>query len=369
MKKKQRCLFKRFVSLFGALMLCASLSVPAFASNNAQWRKWVITDSKQFTNESGTMSTYFQLTPFLDGNVYAATISSHASAVKFSSASAPGSWFSYVLYCDNYPDWWRSAVPLGARSYVQVDVKSLSWSSSYSGYRSPVSSGNLYVFDRNNALVVGSISIGSGTASNGYISTVGAPSAFFISGQSASTSSSVSPVSFSVGDSLVFSPNDLFNIVPGFPLSDFSAIDNVRYASIPLSNLSSDTIVFGVYSGDFLSGRYYHATAEITYWVDANKLPSGLQVGDEFPADTDAFDKLRDELLDQFPEASENINNGKDTIKGWNDTETVNTDVASTSISVLNAMFQNLGGFLFIVSLMLFGAVVLRMLIRKAVDG
>lgn len=369
MKKKQRCFVKRFAALVAALMLCASLSVPVFASNNAQWCKWVITDSKQLTNESGTMSTYFQLTPFVDGNVYAATISSHASAVKFSSASSPGSWDSYVLYCDNYPDWWRSAVPLGARSYVQVDVKSLSWSTSYSGYRTSVSSGNLYVFDRNNALVVGSISIGSGTTSNGYISTVGAPSAFFISGQSATTSATVSPVAFSVGDSLVFSPNDLFNIVPGFPISSSTNFDNVRYSTIPLSNLSSDTIVFGVFSGNFTSGRYYHATAEITYWADANKLPPGLQVGDEFPADTEAFDQLRDELLNQFPEASENIQNGKDTLTGWNDTETVDTDVASSAMSALNAMFQNLGSFLFIVSLMVFGAVVLRMFIRKAVDG
>lgn len=107
----------------------------------------------------------------------------------------------------------------------------------------------------------------------------------------------------------------------------------------------------------------------ISFWVDANKLPAGLRVGDEFPANTDAFDQMRDDLIDQFPEASENIQNGKDTLTGWNDTETVDTDVASSSISALNAMFQNLGGFLFIVSLMVFGAVVLRMLIRKAVDG
>ena len=94
-----------------------------------------------------------------------------------------------------------------------------------------------------------------------------------------------------------------------------------------------------------------------------------MQVGDEFPANNDAFDNLRDELLKQFPEVGDNIENGKPTIQGWNDTETVDSDVAVTSISALNAMFQNLGGFLFIISLMVFGAVVLRMLIRKAVDG
>lgn len=369
MKKKQRCFVKRFAALVAALVICLALCIPCFASNNAQWRKWVVTDSKQFTNESGTMSTYFQLTPFLDGNVYAATISSHPSAVQFSSSASSNSWVSYLLYCDNYPDWWRSAVPLGARSYVQVDVKSFSRSDTYTGSRTPLSSGKLYVFDRNNALVVGSISVGSGTAANGFISTVGAPSAFFLTGSSSVDSVSASAISFSVGDSLVFSPNDLFNVVPGFPFSGSPSFDNVRFASLPLANLSSDTIVFGVLAGNLPAKRYFHATAEITYWVDANKLPAGLQIGDEFPADTDAFDQLRDELLDQFPEAAENIENGKSTLTGWNDTETVDTDVASSAMSALNAMFQNLGSFLFIVSLMVFGAVVLRMFIKKAVDG
>ena len=107
----------------------------------------------------------------------------------------------------------------------------------------------------------------------------------------------------------------------------------------------------------------------ISFWVDANKLPAGLQVGDEFPANTDAFDQMRDTLIEQFPEASEHIKNDKSTLTGWNDTETVDTDVAFSAMSALNAMFQNLGSFLFIVSLMVFGAVVLRMFIRKAVDG
>ena len=78
---------------------------------------------------------------------------------------------------------------------------------------------------------------------------------------------------------------------------------------------------------------------------------------------------MRETLIDQFPEASENIQNGKSTLTGWNDTETVDTDVASSAMSALNAMFQNLGQYLFIVSLMVFGAVVLRMFIKKAVDG
>ena len=159
---------------------------------------------------------------------------------------------------------------------------------------------------------------------------------------------------------LSFSGTSDFNVGLSYPFYNCSSSDLI-WIVLPRNLIASSTSAM---AGSFISVR-----CTISYWVDANKLPAGLKVGDEFPADTDAFDQLRDDLIEQFPEASENIENGKATIQGWNDTETVDTDVASTSISVLNALFQNLGGFLFLVSLMVFGAVVLRMLIRKAVDG
>ena len=93
MKKKQRCLFKRFAALVAALMLCASLCVPAFASNNAQWRKWVITDEAMLPNEQGTNSKYFQLTPFQDGAVYAAVVQSFTTKFRFTVTNDDGSYF------------------------------------------------------------------------------------------------------------------------------------------------------------------------------------------------------------------------------------------------------------------------------------
>ena len=374
MKKKQRCFVKRFAALVASLMLCASLCVPAFASNNAQWRKWRITAERQMETESGSSGKFFQLTPFQNGAVYAATFTSHSSFIALQSPNSSGSsvsnFNSGVIICDNYPDWWRSAIPLGNRSYVQFDVKTLESSSTYTGSRSPVSSATLSVFDSNNAIVMSALSNGNANSSQNAIYTAGAPAAFFGSlGTNASQSGSgdyVSTLQVSSGQSYLFSPNDMYNLVLGFgsvPQSD--TVKGPSYSRSYLSNLTSDRIVFGFtyYPG------YLHCSAEVTYWVDANKLPAGLKVGDEFPADTDAFDQLRDELIDQFPEASENIQNGKSTLTGWNDTETVDTDVASSAMSALNAMFQNLGSFLFIVSLMVFGAVVLRMFIKKAVDG
>ena len=378
MKKKQRCLLKRFVALVAALMLCSSLCVPAFASNNAQWRKWVITDEAMLPNEQGTNSKYFHLTPFQDGAVYAAVVQSFITKFRFTVTNDDGSYFhggdSFALNCYNYPDWWRSAIPLGALSYIQVVPKSIGYASSpFASSWTPASSARLYFFDSNNridSLVWSTAGNSSNSTSVGGYSSAVAPDIYLTDASfpsEPSTFVNIGALWVNVGKTYRVALSTFQNIVTGWPYSStVSPTLGVGLSTAYLTNLSSDRFVMGVRVND---GSYCMMTAEVTFWVDANKLPSGLKVGDEFPADTDAFDQLRDELLDQFPEAADNVQNGKDIIQGWNDTETVDTDVASTSISALNALFQNLGGFLFIISLMVFGAVVLRMLIRKAVDG
>lgn len=105
----------------------------------------------------------------------------------------------------------------------------------------------------------------------------------------------------------------------------------------------------------------------VVLWVPDSLLPSDVKVGDWISKAT--VEDLQDELANEFDVDSDTLKNSKDNLNSWNSTSSVDSGVASTSISALNAMFQNLGGFLFIVSLMVFGAVVLRMLIRKAVDG
>lgn len=378
MKKKQRCLLKRFAALVAALMLSASLCVPVFASNNAQWRKWVITDEAMLPNEQGTNSKYFQLTPFQDGAVYAAVVQSFTSKFRFTVTNDDGSYFhggdSFSLNCYNYPDWWRSAIPLGALSYIQVVPKSIGYASSpFASSWTSASTARLYFFDSNNridSLVWSTAGNSSNLTSVGGYSSAVAPDIYLTDASfpsEPSTFLNIGPLWVNVGKTYRVSLSSFQNIVTGWPYSSsVSPTLGVGLSTAYLTNLSSDRLVMGVRVND---GSYCMMTAEFTFWVDANKLPSGLKVGDEFPADTDAFDDLRESLIDQFPEASDNIENGKATIQGWNDTETVDADVASTSISALNAMFQNLGGFLFIVSLMVFGSVVLRMLIRKAVDG
>lgn len=398
MKKKSRCLLKRFASLVAALVICASLCVPCFASNNASTKKWVVAEEATMPTESGVNGKYFKLSPYVNGEVYAAPITTTWAKTFFQNVygSYPdsSSGASALFACPvNYPDWWRSAIPLGGLSYVTIDNVSLVrctdngstptqfafcfYSSQFSFVLTQSTTvGVNPTYELSSPLMAYPVTGRHPTTNTaGYLTYEDVSADYIVRSLSSPTDSlhplqQCSQIVFSPVQSRYDSVNALGN--PGMGLSRVNT----------LYNLSSDDLVILVLPlWDWNTGFPGHSassfpdvgsvtvTAVVSFWIDANKLPAGLKVGDEFPADTDAFDRLRDDLIEQFPEASDNIENGKDTIQGWNDTETVDTDVASTSISALNAMFQNLGGFLFIISLMVFGAVVLRMLIRKAVDG
>lgn len=381
MKKKQRCLLKRFAALVAALVICAALCVPAFASNNASTKKWKIVASEQKLNEMGTMSTYFQLSPYENGSLYRALFSSRVSPVSVGNYNH----FDYWVTPYNWPDWWRSSIPLGARSYLQVDdIQVSSAGYDYNGSRTWVNSPSsvyLYAIDKRFLFDLTTSYSSSALALSGSLYAF--PYKIETTAEKSPGAStdwnmvSSSVVSVPVGGSYTVPLQTFKQVVLGF--NEDALATNVAslgpFTTAPLNNnISSDDLVFGFivatsYPISEQVRSWLDCTAIISFWVDSNKLPSGLKVGDEFPADADAFDQLRDSLIDQFPEASDNIQNGKDTLTGWNDTETVDTDVASSAMSALNAMFQNLGSFLFIVSLMVFGAVVLRMFIRKAVGG
>lgn len=382
MKKKQRCFVKRFAALVAALMLCSSLCVPCFASNNAATKKWVVSDERMLITESGSSGRYLLLSPYVNGEKYAATFRTIGQSVKRLNDNPP-----YDFWCApvNYPDWWRSAIPLGAVSYVHFssvvvksisDTKGTSPSSISSVYFYPLNS--RYSFDATLSYSSSAVAVASPLFSYPialYYSITSAGTTLYNSGWGIPVSSSgTGSAYYQLQNSKQICYSSAFQITTGTAAAPaFSP----GFCSIPtMYNVSSDELIF-VVAPEFMGNQVMHTaysydmvvSAVVEFWVDANKLPAGLQVGDEFPADTDAFDQLRDDLIDQFPEASGNIENGKSTLTGWNDTETVDTDVASTAMSALNGLFQNLGQFLFIVSLMVFGAVVLRMFIKKAVDG
>lgn len=387
MKKKQRCLLKRFSALVAALMLCAALCVPCFASNNASTQKWVVVGEANYANEMGTQSRYLHLSPYSNGELYRTMFQTQCASTQSESG-----YYDWWAFPQNYPDVWRSPIPLGARAYIQIDSPLLHSFSRTSGsstsFSDSSSSVNLQflLYDSSHAFNIAKSYTSSALTLSQDVLLY--PVYTYAKGELTTGSSSSSTYSPS---GLIFkgvttsqnsrsatqSVDSFTQLVMGFPQFDSSSNTALSFSLYPLPtlyNASSDSLVLFINVPSFntfnTGGKYrISVSAVVSYWVDANKLPVGLQVGDEFPANTDAFDSLRDELLEQFPEASENIENGKSTLTGWNDTETVDTDVASTAVSALNAMFQNLGSFLFIISLMVFGAVVLRVFIKKAVDG
>lgn len=386
MKKKKRCLFNRFAALVSALMLCASLCVPCFASNNASTQKWIITEQKQFANESGTQSTYFHVSPYVNGELYRTRFITESSSIQSTLSQDYYDWWSLPV---NYPDWWRAPVPLGSRSYIQIDSpRVIQWNHT-SG--TSISSGEslsgtlefLLVNPEYGFSVSRSYTSSAMTLSQDILlypvdtmAHVETPSGSTLS-RSLADGIRFPNISSNLNQSGIYAIESFSQIIMGFNPYFSSANETLNFSLRSMNvlyNASSDSLILFVSYPSWHTfdspGKYrLEASAVVSYWIDANKLPPGLSVGDEFPANNDAFENLREELLKKFPDVPDNIETGKDTIEGWNDTETVDTDAASTSISVLNALFQNLGGFLFIVSLMIFGAVVLRMLIRKAVDG
>lgn len=386
MKEKHRCLINRFAALVSVLMLCVSLCVPCFASNNASTQKWVITEQAQLANEAGTMSTYFHVSPYVSGELYRTRFITESSSIQSTVDGAYYDWWSLPV---NFPDWWRAPVPLGSRSYLQIDSpRVVEWRhTSASSYTNGETLSGTLEFLLVNPEFGFSVSR-SYTSSAMTLSQdlllypVDTMSAVETTSGSSSSRSLANGIRFpnissNLNQSGTMAIESFSQVIMGFNQYYSSSNETLNFSLRSMSvlyNASSDSLILFVSYPSWHTynapGKYrLEATAVVSYWIDANKLPPGLSVGDEFPANNDAFENLRDELLEQFPEVSENIENGKDIIQGWNDTNTVDTDVASTSISALNALFQNLGGFLFIICLMVFGAVVLRMLIRKAVDG
>ena len=104
-----------------------------------------------------------------------------------------------------------------------------------------------------------------------------------------------------------------------------------------------------------------------TLWVPSTLLPSDVTVGDWISQGT--MDKLQDQLVNDFDVDSDTLKNSKQNFDSWQNSNTIDTDVANTGLDIINALMQNVGQFAFIVSLLCFGAVVLRVLIRKAVEG
>ena len=120
-------------------------------------------------------------------------------------------------------------------------------------------------------------------------------------------------------------------------------------------------------SSTIFSASSFNTTGSFAFslLVPASRLPD-VKLGDWI---SDSPEDLQDAITNQFGIDSGTLKDSEDILNSWNSSSSVDSNVASGASGLLGALFQNLGTFLFSVSLLCFGAVVLRMFIRKAVDG
>ena len=390
MKKKLRFLFKRFVALVAALILVFSLSVPAFAVSDTEadmpsrddfvsrygsWFVWRVIDGCYellcspviVSGSSYTLPFYieYSTSPFEVSYIAdkSGTRYFYACSYPVPLSGASGNWSDLPSF------------DVGAfRTYVSSRVRVYSTSaldSSVYGYLVPV------VSSSDHLLSFGNSSGSSSSSSTDIFDSFTFYSPFYsypFAFRSVSSSSG-SGYGLVGGDNHFIVPPDNVNRLRSLLLdtsyflsgpSDFRPFPNG--VTVPSSNLGIVLVSKPSSGGLITSPSDFSTSAGLAFslLVPVSQLPN-INVGDWISQGT--MDKLQDQLVEDFDINSDTLTNSKDNLNSWNSTSSVDTDVASTSISVLNAMFQNLGGFLFIISLMVFGAVVLRMFIRKAVDG
>lgn len=372
-KYKRYRKFQRLGALLSSLLCCVLLTVPAFASNNASTLKWYVAEVGEKMTESGENGRYLRVTPYLNGNIYAAVI-----RTEFASIQNDDGEYDIWVYPANYPKWFRETLPLGANAYIQMDKFTLkqlylngadSTSSSYGYY--------LYLFDEDYAFSVTSASPYS--AAQTITADFSALPLRVLQKNDSGQSIYVSSSGYWLGDknsgaSRIANISTAFSQLTYSMRSSFNQNEDywsMRYLNSTGLFYNAEYPGLGFYIMPYFTNYaenngYVLATVELSFWIDANKLPEGLDVGDSFPADDSSFDDLREELLEQFPEAEDHILSDKDKWNSLRDAETIDEDTAATVFELLGGVFSI--DMFATIALMVCGFTVLLILTRKAMN-
>lgn len=380
----------RFAALVAALVICAALCVPCFASNNWPFSPdaneflthpncWYVWQPKSFSGYSG-----YELIcqPMFENG------SSNTPDNSFPSYSTNSNTYSYtnaggvtrtLMYsfpyipCSSQAGYWSDlpSFPVGQPSAYCSCVRIYPYTSygSLSGISDVFSDRSIYAF------LTSWRSSGSSSISDYYDHEIldyiplYVPSNAFFFGERTSSSSSSSGFGIRNGDNNFWATPSNGNFL-GIRFSHFGFFESFPASfSIPSSELG---FVFCKQpSGS--SPQYYNSAFDAslkfaaTLWVPDALLPADVEVGDWISQGD--VDKLQDQLVKDFNVDSDTLTSSKDFFNSLHSTSSVDSDVASGATGLLSGIFQNLGSFLVSVSLLCFGAVVIRMCLRKAVDG
>jgi hypothetical protein len=373
--KNQQCFYKRFAALVAALLSCFCFCIPCFASNNAATFEWVVTAEKQMYGENGQLTRYLQLSPFVDGNFYAATFETKFLSYRGSYYVGPytdsPSYHTHpqVWGCPvNYPDWWRADLPLGRTSYVQFDKLTFipSGSSPLFSDLTSVSflpQNKLYSFD-----ITADHVVQKQKYPDPDVHLSGKFPFYLIFTYSQATNNDVDD-SFVGADLLCLTGNSVLALNQNNLHYSYVWIDSMANASLSQIEwlVMPNICDWSDEQKLQLNGKVLKVSAEVSFWIDANKLPAGLEVGDKFPS-PDQLKDLQQMLIDEFNPESGIRDTYSNLREGIYNTNSVDSNVAGTAFSILSAFFTSFGFILTPLVLMFFGALILCIVLRKAVS-
>lgn len=392
MKKKQRFLFKRFAALVAALVLVFSLSVPAFAasdteaampslddfySHHGSWYVW------RSITQSGFLYYELLCSPIsVSGTSYSLPYSVPYSTNAFDvSYLANDSGLAYDYACA-YPlpirgasGYWYElpSFPIGMSSTTDTCMVRV-----YSTVDQPSGTYGFLTssFSRSDRI----LSFGN-TAGSSSGSSTDTLDSFTFSSPFYSYPFAIRESSSSSASGYVLQGGYTNFIVPlsNYLSARFIHLASTRYLrgthsfvpypsgyTIPSSDIGF-VFVEQPSTSPVYSASSFNTTGSFAFslLVPASRLPN-VKLGGWL---SDSSEDLQDAITNEFGVDSGTLKDSKDNLNSWNSASSVDSDVATGASGLLGGLFQNLGTFLFSVSLLCFGAVVLRMLIRKAVDG
>lgn len=395
MKKKQRCLLKRFAALVAALVISFSLPVSAlaasdteadmpsksdFLSHHGSWFVWrtrsyfnysfyELCSSPLFFDSSGQLDTSSFVVSFKSPSYFDVDVISGSDDRFYYACALPVPFSGLTGFWSDLPTFPVGSSGLrGAACFVSLYSTSSWVDSDYSVFLTPCSSSAPYSVSFSNSIGSSSDSI---TAAQFPAPLYSFPFAF------RSESSSIrSSYVLKGGDNSCISFSKNQNRLISFDTTQF-LISPDSFSKYPFTcSFSSSDIGLVVIknvsppSGGTINAASSFSPSTYFYLVPTLLVPVGMlpdvKIGDWI---SDSPEDLQKAITDEFNVDSGKLKDSKDSLNSWNSTSSVDSDVAAGATGLLNGIFQNLGTFLFSVSLLCFGAVVLRMLIRKAVDG
>ena len=392
MNKKFRCFFKRFAALLASLMVSLSLCTPCFAGFESEA---VMPSLDDFYNHYGSWYVWRKATlsnfPYYELLCSPISVSGTSYSLPYSVSYSTNSFDVSYLANDSGKSYdYACAFPLplrGASGYwselpsfpvgsgmriqtcsVRVYSTSAQPSGTYGFLTSSFSSSDRILSFGNTA---GSSSGSSTDTLDSF--TFSSPFYSYPFAIRESTSSSASGYVLQGGDNaFIVPPSNYSNDAvlhlgsTRFLRGTSSFIPYPSGYSIPSSDIGF-VFVHQPSSSPVYSASSFDTTGSFAFslLVPASRLPD-VKLGDWL---SDSPEDLQDAITNEFGIDSGTLKDSKDNLTSWNNSSSVESDVAAGASGLLGGLFQNLGTFLFSVSLLCFGAVVLRMFIRKAVDG